>query len=30
MYIIMRASYDRIDNKQNIRGKVNFSNSLNS
>ena len=23
-YIIMRASYDRIDNKQNMFGKVNF------
>ena len=24
-YIIMRASYDRIDNKQSMCGKVNFS-----
>ena len=29
-YIIMRASYDRIDNKQNMCGKVKFSTSLNS
>ena len=28
-YIIMRASYDSIDNTQNLCGKVNFSTSLN-
>ena len=27
-YIIMRASYDSIDNKQNVCGKINFSNPL--
>ena len=27
-YIIMRASYDSIDNKQNMCGKVNFFTSL--
>ena len=27
-YIIMRASYDSIDNKQNVCGKINFSTSL--
>ena len=27
-YIIMRASYDSIDNKQNACGKINFSNPL--
>ena len=28
VYIIMRASYDSIDNKQIMCGKVNFSTSL--